>query len=252
MTPLYEYCPVPFHLADAPARARVLSRLADTELFAALVAEPLTDTAELQSFDLPEGRFALACDSEVRLADFIGGPVAYLAMPGRVLAATLADEGQGLLVNPGHPSQMMLDAGTLRWLTEALAARPSMASAESARRLLPPRPEAVRLLSEPLAQRLADMVGLVGRLTLLQAEWSDGRQGHALMLQGVAPAHEAAIAKAFAELLAFLPQLPGGIDIGFSDREMPANALTLEPPPPPAAPPEPKLMRDPDAPPRLR
>ena len=74
----------------------------------------------------------------------------------------------------------------------------------------------------------------------------------ALMLQGVAPAHEAAIAKAFAELLAFLPQLPGGIDIGFSDREMPANALTLEPPPPPAAPPEPKLMRDPDAPPRLR
>ena len=50
------------------------------------------------------------------------------------LAATLADEGQGLLVNPGHPSQMMLDAGTLRWLTEALAARPSMASAESARR----------------------------------------------------------------------------------------------------------------------
>ena len=59
------------------------------------------------------------------------------------------------------------------------------------------------------------------------------------------PEHEA-------ELLAFLPQLPGGIDIGFSDREMPANALTLEPPPPPAAPPEPKLMRDPDAPPRLR
>ena len=116
MTPLDDLCPLPFHLADAPARARVLSRLADTELFAALVAEPAGDTAELRSFDLAEGRFALACDIEERLAAFVGGPVAYLALPGRVLAAALADEGQGLVVNPGHPSQLMLDAETLRWV----------------------------------------------------------------------------------------------------------------------------------------
>ncbi|RCW88831.1 SseB family protein [Paracoccus lutimaris] len=250
MTPLDELCQVPFHLADAPGRARALSRLADTELFAALVAEPATDTAELQSFDLPEGHFALACDSEERLAGFVGGPVAYLAIPGRVLAATLAGEGQGVLINPGHPSQMMLDAATLRWLTGALAARPSIARAESARRLSPPTPEAVRLLSEPLGQRLADMSGLVGRLTLVQAEWSDGRQGHALMLGGVVPTHEDAVAKAFAELLAFLPQLPGGVDIGFSEREMPAGALMLEPAPPPPEPQPPR--RDPKAPPRLR
>ena len=76
---------------------------------------------------------------------------------------------------------------------------------------MPPTPEAVALLSEPLARRLGDMIGLVGRLTLVQAEWAEGRTGHALMLQGVAPAHEEAVAKAFAELLAFLPQVPGGI-----------------------------------------
>ena len=94
------------------------------------------------------------------------------------------------------------------------------------------------------------MAGLVGRLTLLQAEWADGRLGPALMLQGVAPAHEEPVAKAFAELLAFLPQPPGGIDIGFADRDMPANALMLEPPPPPPAPEPPR--RDEKAPPRLR
>ena len=250
MTPLDDLCSVPFHLADAPARARVLSWLADTELFAALVAEPAADTAELRIFDLAEGRFALACDNEERLAGFVGGPVAYLALPGRVLAAALADEGQGLLVNPGHPSQLMLDADTLRWLSAALDARPSMTSAASARRLLPPTPEAVALLSEPLALRLGDMIGLVGRLSLVQAEWLDGRSGHALMLQGVAPAHEGAVAKAFAELLAFLPQLPGGVDIGFADRDMPMGALRLEPPPPPPAPEPPR--RDPKVPPRLR
>lgn len=250
MTPLDELSPVPFHLADAPARARLLSRLADTEVFAALVAEPAGDVAELRSFDLPEEKFALACDNEERLAGFLGGPVAYLALPGRVLAAALADEGQGLLLNPGQPSQLMLDAATLRWLVSALEARPSMASAETARRLLPPTPEAVALLSEPLARRLGDMTGLVGRLVLVQAEWQDGRSTHTLMLQGVAPAHEAAVAKAFAELLAFLPQLPGGVDIGFTDRDMPVGALILEPPTP-LPPPEPP-RRDPKAPPRLR
>lgn len=250
MTPLDELCQVPFHEADAPARARILSRLADTELFAALLAEPADDRAELRLFDLPEGRFALACDREERLAGFVGGPVAYLALPGRVLAAALAEEGRGLLVNPGHASQLMLDAGVLGWLVQALQARPSMAPDEAARRLGAPSPEAVALLAEPLAQRLGDMAGLVGRLALVAAEWQDGRQGHALILAGVEPAHEDAVAKALAELLAFLPELPGGVDIGFAGPDLPAGALVLEPPPPPPAP-EP-ARRDPSAPPRLR
>ncbi|SIQ47406.1 hypothetical protein SAMN05421641_10878 [Paracoccus thiocyanatus] len=250
MTPLDEICQVPFHQADAPARARILSRLADTELFAALLAEPAGDRAELRLFDLAEGRFALACDREERLAGFVGGPVAYVALPGRVLARALAQEGRGLLVNPGDVSQLMLDAQTLGWLVQALEARPALARAEMARRLGAPAPDAVALLAEPLAQRLADMAGLVGRLALVAAEWQDGRQGHALILAGVDPAHEDAVAKALAELLAFLPELPGGVDIGFSGGDLPRDALVIEPPPPPPAP-EP-VRRDPQAPPRLR
>jgi hypothetical protein len=250
MTPLDALCQAPFHEADAPARARILSRLADTELFAALLSEPDADRVELRMFDLPEGRFALACDSEERLAGFVGGPVTHIALPGRVLAQALAVEGQGLLVNPGHCSQLMLDSAMLAWLVEALQARPSMAPEEAARRLSPPSPDAVAALAAPLAQRLGDMRGLVDSLALVLAEWADGRCSHLLMLRGVAPEHQPAIAKALAELLAFLPELPGGADIGFTDGVPPAGALVIEPPAPALAP-EP-VRRDPKAPPRLR
>ena len=43
----------------------------------------------------------------------LGGPVAHVSLPGRVLAAELAQAGQGLLVNPGRPSEMLLDAAAL-------------------------------------------------------------------------------------------------------------------------------------------
>ena len=250
MTPLDELCQIPFHEADAPARARILSRLADTELFAALLSEPVSDIAELRIYDLPEGRFALACDREHRLADFIGRPVAHLGLPGRVLAETLAGEGQGLLVNPGHASQLMLDAATLSWLVGALQARPSLTPDEPAQRLAAPTAAAVSLLAEPLAQRLGDMQGLAQGLALVSAEWADGRRNHAVILAGVDAKHQPAIAKALAELLAFLPELPGGVDIGFAGGALPAGALVIEPP----ARPEPvqPVRRDPKAPPRLR
>ncbi len=250
MTPLDELCQIPFHRADAAARARILSQLADTELFAALSGDPAGDRAELQTYALPDGIFALACDREDRLAEFVGGPVSHLALPGRVLAEALAQEGQGLLVNPGHASELMLDSAMLGWLAGALAIRPSLGTAETARHLSAPDANAVSVLAGPLAQRLGDMVGLVGQLGLVAAEWADGRRGHMLILRDVDPAHEGAVAKALAEFIAFLPELPGGVDIAFSGRALPAQALIVEPPPPDPAPPV--ARRDPKAPPRLR
>uniref|UniRef100_UPI0023586A56 SseB family protein n=1 Tax=Paracoccus sphaerophysae TaxID=690417 RepID=UPI0023586A56 len=125
MTELDRLCAtIPFHDADPAQRAAVLRRLADSELHAALAADPVDDRADLRMFDLPGGTVALAADDAAELAGFLGGPVAHVSLPGRVLAAELAQAGQGLLVNPGRPSEMLLDAATLGWLVAALAPAP--------------------------------------------------------------------------------------------------------------------------------
>lgn len=250
MTPLDLLCPAPFHEAAPAQRARILSRLADTELFAALVGEPAGDRAELQIYPLEAGQVALACDSEDRLAGFTGGPVAYVGLPGRVLAATLAAEGRGLLINPGHPSQMLLDADMLSWLCEALQAEPGLAPDEAPALVQAPDPAVVAILAEPVSMRLGDMAGLVESAALIATGWADGRRNHTLILKGVTDEHRAALAKAFAELLAFLPEFEGGADLAFSNAGHPADALIFEPPEPEPEPPV--VKRDPNAPPRLK
>lgn len=241
MSALDDLAPVPFHDADDRQRARMLSRLADTELSVALEREPLHDQVELRIFALEGARVALACDAEDRLADFFGHSVAYAALPGRVLAALLKADGAGLLVNPGHPSEMMLDAAMLDWLTGALEAAPEEAQARL--RLTAPDAGVAADLSDPLAERLADLRGLVAGAALVGvAGQGDLGGGHLLVIAGAPVDRQPAIAKALAEALAFLPPQPGGVDISFSDSPPPAGALLfdLTPPAPEVEAPRPK------------
>ena len=242
MSALDDLAPVPFHDADAPQRARMLSRLADTELAVALEREPAHDQVELRMFDLDGTRMALACDAEDRLAGFFGQPVAYAAMPGRVLASLLRADGAGLLVNPGHPSEMMLDVAMLDWLTGALEAAPE--EAEEHLRLAAPDAETVGALSDPLAERLADLRGLVAGAALVGVVGG----GHLLLIAGAPTDRQPAIAKALAEALAFLPPQPGGVDISFAETPPPPGALLFDLTPPQAEPPAPR----PKGPPILR
>lgn len=241
MTALDDLAIVPFHDADAPQRARMLSRLADTEVAVALMREPLRDQVELKLFDLDGVRMAIACDGEDRLADFFGQAVAYAAMPGRVLAALLQADGAGLLVNPGHPSQMMLDAATLDWLTGALESAPQ--EDEARLRLVTPDAGTVNALAIPLGDRLADMRGLIAGAALVGIAGDDGQPAsHLLLISGAPADRQAAIAKALSEALAFLPPQPGGVDISFAEAVAPTGALIfdLTPPEPVVAPPRPK------------
>ena len=246
---------VPFHDADPVQRAAVLRRLADTELHVALLADPVNDRADLRMFELPGGEVALASDDAAALAGFLGGPVAHLSLPGRVLARELAQAGRGLLVNPGRPSEMLLDAPALAWLIAALAEAPAAADAVP-RRLSAPAPQAVAVLAEPLATRLADMAGMVAGAALVGVEWQDGRQGHLIAIVGAAPEaagaddSRRAIAKALSELVAFLPPVEGGVDVTFQPLPLPPGAVRIEAAAPPAPPPA--RPRKPDAPPRLR
>lgn len=254
MTPLDSLCVAPFHELPDAARARVLNRLADTELFVALDGDPVEDRVKLRMFDVDGNRLAVAADDEDRLAGFFGAPTGHLAMPGRALAAMLAAEGVTLMVNPAAPSEMLLDAGILGWLATALSQAPAEEQAAPAR-LSAPSPAMVAALAEPLAARLADMEGLTEAAALVAAEWADGSRGHLVVLSGADEAARPLLAKALAELLAFLPPLAEGCDVAF-DLPLPAGALVLrleavaaEPGPPshPRAP-----GSDPDKPPILR
>lgn len=231
-TELDRLCAVPFHDADPEMRAAILRRLADTELHAALRADPAHDRADLRMFELPGGPVALAADDAAALAGFLGGPVAYLSLPGRALAQALGGQGAGLLVNPGRPSEMLLDGAALAWLAQALTVMPE--AGEAVARLTAPRPDAVRVLAEPLATRLADMAGLIAGAALVGADHVDGRRGHLLVIAGAGEGDRPAIAKAMAELLAFLPMVEGGVDVTFAELPLPAGALRIEvsaPPP---------------------
>lgn len=242
MTPLDRLCATPFHEADAAARAAILRRLADTQLYAALAGEAEGERAELLRLDGPDGPLALACDSDDRLSGFFGQATPYAAMPGRVLARLLAEAGVALLVNPGAPSEMLIYPNSLSWLVTALSNGPD--AGEGAAHLSAPDPLAVAAFLPALGERLADMAGLAQAAVLTGATWADGRKGHLLLVQGADPAHEPAIAKAIGELAAFLPPLPGGLDVSFAPLTPPEGAprIVIEAPP---APPEPKHEKGP-------
>lgn len=240
MTRLDSLCATPFHDADPAARALVLRTLADTLLFLALDGDdPDAVPARLRVLELPDdGPAALACDDEARLAAVVGGPVAHVAMPGRAAARLLAAQGVGLLVNPGAPSQMLLDAAALDWLGRALDPVP-VAEVAQPGLLAAPDPDVVAVLAPALGERLADMAGLTSAVTLLRAG-----DRHLIAVHGADAAAQPRLAKAIAELLAFLPPLPEPVDVTFADLPLPHGAVTLRPqavPPDPASdPPRPK------------
>lgn len=250
MSTLDDLCQTPFHDAPQALRARVMSRLADTQLFVTLVEEPAGEQVQLRMLPAEGFEFALACDSEERLSAFWQGPVAYVALPGRAVAQMLAGAGKALLVNPGQPSEMLLDAAGLAWLESALDATPDAATPEAMPQLHAPDPQAAATLRAPLSERVANFAGLAGHVALVGATWQDGRQGHLLLVSGTQAPHRDALAKSLAEFLSFLPPIAGGVDLAFAEPELPRDALVIRVPAPPAPPAAPR--RDPNAPPRLR
>ncbi|MDO5622475.1 MAG: SseB family protein [Paracoccus sp. (in: a-proteobacteria)] len=228
MTPLDQLCPQPFHQADEAGRARYLQKLADTEVFVALAGEAVDNKANLRLFDLTGMQAALACDSDERLADFLGQAADYAAMPGRVLAAMLAGRGLSLLVNPGQPSEALIPPEMLNWLVESLSsALPEQGAGERPSRLTSPAPLLLTLLAEPLAERLASLRGHVHQAALVGADWPGGGRGHIIALSGVEPADRGAVAKSMAEMLAFLPVQDQRVDIAFDLGALPDAAFVL-------------------------
>lgn len=199
---------------DGAARLRFYAQVADSDLVLLLAEETDGEDLSPEIFDLEEGRFILAFDTEERLAEFAAAPVPYAALPGRVIARMLAGQGVGLGLNLGvAPSALLLPAEALVWLAEMLDHAPRRAEA---------RPVAVgapRGLPAPVAAvldaTLAGLGGLARAAHLVAVDYDGGRSGHLLAFEGATQRDEAALAKAVSEALVFSGVEAGEIDVAF-------------------------------------
>ena len=213
---------------DDVARLRFYEGLADAELFLMLGAEPVGGNILPALFDLEEGRFVLAFDREERLSAFAEGPAPYAALPGRVIAATLAGQGVGLGLNLGvAPSAFLVPAEALAWLAGTLDHAPGAAEA---RPVAYGRPEGVpEGLIAALEAKLARLAGLAARAHLVAVTYEGGARSHLLAFEAAAPGAEDALAKAVSEALVFSGIEAGAIDVTFLAAGDPALAALTKP-----------------------
>ena len=200
-------------LTSDAARLRFYERLADGELFLLLTKEPTGDDIEPDLFDLDDAKYVLVFDREDRLADFVGSPAPYAALPGRVIAGMLAGQGIGLGVNLGvAPSSILIPAEAMEWLSDTLKTGPEQIEARIAELHPPSVPEA---LITALDAKLATAGGLASHACLACVTYSDGRKGHLLGFIDPVEGAQNALAGAATEALTFSGLDAGQMDVGF-------------------------------------
>ncbi len=242
---------------DTAARLGFFARLAAAELFLLLEAPAVGDQIEPQLAAHDGGSFALVFDREDRLTAFTEGTAPFAAMPGRVLAELLYQQGIGLALNPDvAPSSILLPSDAVDWLAETVAQEAQEAEARITR-LGPPRdvPEAAL---HALDRRLAGLAGRAARAYLVEATYDSGAAGLLLAVVGATETAQGEITDAVSEVTAFAAT-PLAIDVSFfapTDMALvpiSETGLRFDIPEPaaPAAPPGAPGM-DPDKPPRLR
>ncbi|WP_282094271.1 SseB family protein [Epibacterium ulvae] len=208
---------------DANARLRFYERLADSELFLMLEAEPEGEKISPALFETEEGRFVLVFDREERLAEFAGQVVPYVALSGRMVTQMLAGQGIGLGVNLDvAPSAILIPETGLLWLQETLGHGPKEVEA-GVEEFLPPTglPEA---LLTALDMKLATAAGLASNAYLVALRYAGGGQGHLLGFVGAQKQAESALAKAVSEALTFSGIEAGALDVSFFDAKDPVAA----------------------------
>lgn len=240
--------------AEAP-RMRFYETLLATDLFVVL-EEEADETLRPRLFDIEEGRFVLAFDTDARLADFLEEPSPYAALTGRKLAAALAGQDVGIGFNLGvGPAQTLLPAAAVDWL----AAMSELGETEEGRLREVGAPEGASVaLVSAIAMRVEALSGAIGAAWLATARFEDGSERLTLAVAGAALEAEEDLAETFTEAANFAETK---LDLTFLPADAPALGafvrfgLRFDPPPlrvpePPAAPKAPGS--DPACPPILR
>lgn len=197
-------------LADGEATdGRAVDALLNAELYL-LLDGPAGDAAPRPTvLALEAGPTALAFDREERLAAFADG-ADYLALPGRALAALLAERGLNLAVNPGvAASELFHGADALAWMAGATALRAEAGEARLTTLARPPAEAAPAALLSALDAKLAALGAAVAEAWLVSAETGAAGGGPRLALVLVergawgageaGETHRAALARAVGE-----------------------------------------------------
>ena len=211
---------------DDALRLKFYRRLADTTLFLLLKHEPAAEAApldpEILEIDNKEAanidRYALVFDTEERLSAFAAAykndALPYAALPGRVIAQSIAGQGVGLAVNLDVAvSSILLPKDAMDWLSDTLAAEPEPGEG-SLIAIAPPvgLPDG---LIEGLEEKLVTAAGLASHAVFVKGTYSDDREGWLLAFIDAQPGAEQALARATHEALIFSGTDLAAVDVAF-------------------------------------
>lgn len=225
MTPLdHAHADMMENPEDDALRLKFYRRLADTTLFLLLGKEPEGEVLDPEVLEVDNketaniDRFALVFDTEERLGAFAASykdaALPYAALPGRVIAQSLAGQGVGLALNLDTAvSSITLPAEAMDWLADTLDINPE----EGERNLVaiaPPfgLPDG---LIEGLEEKLVSAAGLASHAVFVKGNYSDESEGWLLAFIDAEPGSEQALARATHEALVFSGTDLENVDVAF-------------------------------------
>jgi len=225
MTPLDQaHAEMMDNTEDDALRLRFYRRLADTTLFLLLRAEPEGEVLDPEILEIDNKetanieRYALVFDTEERLSAFAASynndALPYAALPGRVIAQSLAGQGVGLAVNLDVAlSSILLPAQALDWLSDTLSAEPE--PGEGTLIAISPPVGLPDGLIEGLEEKLVTAAGLAAHAVFVKGTYSDDREGWLLAFVDAQPGAETALVRATHEALIFSGTDLAAVDVAF-------------------------------------
>jgi len=258
MTPLERTIVMLQAAPEDPARfSAVLERLCDAEVFLALEAEASDENVTPKTVERGGQSYVAIFDTELRLAEAVGGTADYLSVSGRALVQMLVGQDTGIALNPGASAiGYLFERETLDWLARTLDERPNEMDQSIAEITAPPAlsPKAL----EALSVKLTAAQGLAEFACLVQARDASGLKNPLICFVGEFPAAQADLAKLIQEYLQFsqLEAAPWDVSYLLPDHPMVAQfvktGLRFDLPMPEAAPERPAPGSTPGQPPILR
>ena len=209
MTPLERTIVMLQAAPEDPARfSAVLERLCDAEVFLALDAQASDENVTPKIVESGGQSYVAIFDTELHLAEAVGGAADYLSVSGRALVQMLVGQDSGIALNPGSSAiGYLFERETLDWLARSLDERPNEMATQQIAEITPPPALPPKAL-EALSVKLTAAQGLAEFACLVQARDGAGVTNPLICFVGEFPAAQADLAKLIQEYLQF-SQLDG-------------------------------------------